>query len=477
VDWDEDSTKSESASETALKVAEQSIPTKPIADTVTQTTAESKQKPPRAPGSLRAFLCHSSSDKAAVRQLYHRLQEEGVQPWLDEEDILPGRNWEREIQKAVRNSDLILVCLSKGSLTKEGYLHREMKDVLDVADQQPEDAIFVIPLKLEECDVPDRLRKWQWVNLFDERGYERLLRALRARADELGVTLTPQAKPQSPAPVAQAPVVAVKQEPAKAPSPISAPPKGHSTDFLVIESPIRLELVRVPAGEFLMGSDPARDKDARTEEQPQHKVYVSEFYIGKYPITNAQYAAYARAKSLDFKAPEGKGNHPVVNVSWDDAVAFCEWLSAQTYRLFRLPTEAQWEKAARGTDGRIFPWGDQYDKNRANVDVGFFKSFTSATTPVGKYSPAGDSPYGAADMAGNVWEWCADWYDGNEYEQRVQSCAPIKDPTGPLSGTARVLRGGAFFNYAALVRCARRVWGNPLNRNVNNGFRVRVLPI
>jgi hypothetical protein len=138
---------------------------------------------------LRVFLCHSSSDKSAVRNIYYKLHVEGVDPWLDEEKLLPGQDWELEIPKAVRSADVVIVCLSQKSVTKAGYVQKEIKYTLDVADEQPEGAIFLIPVKLEECEVPQRLRRWQWVNLFEDRGWARLMLALRKRADEIGVTV------------------------------------------------------------------------------------------------------------------------------------------------------------------------------------------------------------------------------------------------------------------------------------------------
>jgi hypothetical protein len=138
---------------------------------------------------LRVFLCHSSSDKPIVRTLYQRLRTNGFAPWLDEEDLLPGKKWQEEIPRAVRNSDVVIVCLSKGAVTKAGYVQKEIKYALDVADEQPEGAIFLIPLRLEECQVPDRLSQWQWVNYFDERGYERLLQALWKRAEDVEATV------------------------------------------------------------------------------------------------------------------------------------------------------------------------------------------------------------------------------------------------------------------------------------------------
>ncbi|HXV44695.1 MAG TPA: SUMF1/EgtB/PvdO family nonheme iron enzyme, partial [Anaerolineae bacterium] len=368
------------------------------------STSSGLGSPPSSPPPrpLRVFLCHASGDKPAVRDLYQRLSGEGfIQPWLDEEELLPGQDWQREIPKAVRAADVVLVCLSPHSITKAGYVQKEIKFALDIADEQPEGTIFLIPLRLEPCDVPERLNRWQWANLFDARGYERLLRSLRQRANAINVTLRPQAEESPPAPPAPKPA-----QPTATPPPAEKPLANRGTlhavqhdmevatatppDRVTITTPIHLELVRVPAGEFLMGSDPKKDKNASKDEQPQHRVHISEFYIGKYPLTNEQYATFIKATKhrgpnhwKGGKIPSGKENHPVVNVSWDDIVAFCEWLSRESGRTCRLPTEAEWEKAARGTDGLIFPWGNEWDPTRLNSR----EKGPGDSSPVGKYSP------------------------------------------------------------------------------------------
>lgn len=134
---------------------------------------------------LRVFLCHASEDKAAVRVLYRRLKALGIDPWLDEEDLVAGQDWEFQIRKAVRDADIVLACLSERGVGKTGFVQREIKLALDVAEEQPEGAIFIVPLKLNECVVPERLRQWHWVDYFEERGHENLLRALRERASTL----------------------------------------------------------------------------------------------------------------------------------------------------------------------------------------------------------------------------------------------------------------------------------------------------
>ncbi|HNT54828.1 MAG TPA: SUMF1/EgtB/PvdO family nonheme iron enzyme, partial [Anaerolineaceae bacterium] len=252
--------------------------------------------------------------------------------------------------------------------------------------------------------------------------------------------------------------------------------------FIRLDSAQEMAFVRIPAGEFLMGSDPEKDKQASANEQPQHLVSLPEYWMGQTPVTNAQYAAYIMAmkgKALspwkNNQPPQDKLDHPVVHVSWKDAVAYCAWLSELTGRRVGLPTEAEWEKAARGTDGRIYPWGDQDpDEKRCNFD-----GQAGGTTPVGRYSPTGDSPYGCVDMAGNVWELCADWSDefgalslsfllSNASKLGADRCDSNNDPKstttcptcpiGPPIGDPRFMRGGAWFYDTDDVRAALRDW-------------------
>lgn len=128
---------------------------------------------------LRVFLCHASDDKATARDLYNRLLKDNFAPWLDEKNILPGQDWNYEIKKSVRESGIVLVLVSNNSINKAGYVQKEIKQAIDVADEQPEGAIFLIPVRLEDCPIPERLRHLQWVNFFENDGYDRLVRALR----------------------------------------------------------------------------------------------------------------------------------------------------------------------------------------------------------------------------------------------------------------------------------------------------------
>lgn len=139
---------------------------------------------------LRVFLCYGSADKPEVSALYRRLVQNGVKPWFDEEDLLAGQDWEAEIPRAVGRSDVVVVCLSKTSVGKTGYVQKEIRFALDAADHRPESAIFIIPLRLEECDVPDRLRRYHWADLFAAKGFDQLLRSLSTQADRLGLRAT-----------------------------------------------------------------------------------------------------------------------------------------------------------------------------------------------------------------------------------------------------------------------------------------------
>jgi formylglycine-generating enzyme required for sulfatase activity len=239
-------------------------------------------------------------------------------------------------------------------------------------------------------------------------------------------------------------------------------------DGLTIVDPVHMELVLVPAGAFVMGSDPTKDPLASSDEEPQHNMVVMDFFIGKFEVTNAQYAAFVGATG--HRAPEawengimpvGKENHPATDVSWSDAVAFAEWLRGETGRLMRLPSEAEWEKACRGPNGLIYPWGDTFDPDLANT----YETGIRATTLVGKFSPDGDSSYAAADMAGNVWEWTISSYEDYPYDPN--------DGREAMSPTrSRVLRSGSFISNAGVTRCASRYAGNPNGSNGYGGFRV-----
>ncbi|MBN1307512.1 MAG: SUMF1/EgtB/PvdO family nonheme iron enzyme [Chitinispirillaceae bacterium] len=215
------------------------------------------------------------------------------------------------------------------------------------------------------------------------------------------------------------------------------------------------EMAVVPGGWFRMGSE-----KGEVDEKPVHRVWVDSFRIDRFPVTNAQYDVFVNETGRDkplyrdndkCNAPD----QPVVGVTWADAMAFCRWRSAKERARFTLPTEAQWEKAARGEDGRMYPWGNEPpDKKRATCEI------TEKMPRVG-LCELGRSPYGVSDLVGNVWNWCLDWYDKDYYRRSTG-----RNPAGPSEGTKKVVRGG---NWVFLGCCS----GTPayaLRSSRRNGF-------
>jgi len=241
------------------------------------------------------------------------------------------------------------------------------------------------------------------------------------------------------------------------------------------------EMMLVPAGEFLMGGADA-DPKAGADEKPQHTVYLDAFYIDRVEVTNAQYVRFLNAmgghtgmcggrdcvetqiedkyshilgQEGRYEVESGFEDHPVTQVSWYGAQAYCAWVGA------RLPTEAEWEKAARGVDGRLYPWGNE----PPDCDKAQYGDCGGATVAVGS-RPAGASPYGVLDMAGNVWEWVGDWYDPAYYD-----ASPERNPQGPDSGVRKVFRGGSWGYLPTFIRASDRARNRPTYAGFNVGFR------
>ncbi|MCI0691139.1 SUMF1/EgtB/PvdO family nonheme iron enzyme [candidate division KSB1 bacterium] len=244
----------------------------------------------------------------------------------------------------------------------------------------------------------------------------------------------------------------------------------QACDKLIVKLPT--DMVLIPAGSFMMGSDDMGSDDYDSEK-PVHQVYIDDFYMDKYEVTVAQYQKFLNANPKQSKPDHWdeqlqNSNRPVVYVSWNDAVTYCEWLSKQRGKRVRLPTEAEWEYAARGgLSGKKYPWGDEISQSLANYNNPWNAEWSQGAgkylREVGSYAKNG---YGLYDMAGNVWEWCEDWYDENYYKN-----SPSRNPKGPTSGKSRVLRGGSWYNYPQYVRCAFRGDFGPTDRDVNVGFR------
>ncbi len=391
--------------------------------------AEAGEAPAAMAG--RVFLAYSHHDQDFALRLAANLRDRGVPLWVDRWDIRPGEDWDQAIDDAAYDCGRFLVVLSPAAVESPD-VRGELRIAL--AERKP-----IVPVLYRNCRIPRQLQLVQYVD-FAACGPDDPA-ALRAVLGALGV---------GPAPAGGRPA---------APPAVATPAPRQ---------PFEPEMVLVPAGEFLLGSDPKRDKFAENDEQPQQRLYLPDYAIARTPVTNAQYAAFVQATGHRAPRHWEKGSpppqladHPVVYVSWHDAVAYCRWLAEVTGRPYALPTEAQWEKAARGPDGRIYPWGDEFDKSKCNTS----ESGIGGTTPVGKYSPQGDSPYGVADMAGNVWEWCSSLYKPYPYradDGREEAAA----------GGLRVLRGGSWRVNREIGRSAYRSSDvSPENDYFYGGFR------
>lgn len=557
---------------------------------------------------LKVFLSYASQDKPVVRELSRQLASEGwIDPWVDEKKLLPGQDWRTKIEEAVETSDTVIICLSNSSVGKEGFVQKELRYAREIAFEKPDETIFLIPLRLDDCLVPRGLRFYQWGDYFGEKQedtYVALIEALKIRYEQMlkleeeerahkekerlerdsiekaarekveretaeriarekaekeaaenkkrekaeredaersarekvnreaaekakrekaerqvarkvamaqafsksftslivflvkakpffrivsavGIvivlfligswaipklallvpTATPNLMPASYPSVTYTFAVSLLP-PTKTLTPQPITTKTQTpTSTATLQNEITDEkgvlMVLVPAGDFIMGSD-----EGGNAEKPKHTVKLDAYYIDKYEVTNSNYKECVDAGVCVLPSTKGSatrssyyGNsifddYPVINVTWNKAASYCEWRGAS------LPTEAQWEKAARSSDERTYPWGEEIYCNISN-----YSSCVGDTTKVGLYT-SGQSPYGVYDLAGNVWEWTADWYSENYYQD-----TPLSNPLGPSTGTYRVLRGGSWLNYNDLTRSYVRDRDVPTYSGSLVGFR------
>lgn len=409
----------------------------------------------------RVFLCHASEDKAFASALYGQLKAAGLDPWLDKDNLRGGDLWDDMIQKVIKNEiDYFLVLQSKNLKNKvEGYVHKEIHDARERQKAFRPGYCFIIPLKIDESGILEELEAFHAIPIDSEYKIEELIRVIESDYKKRGESFE---RVETPPPADEEPDF-IRDLKSKG----WIVNKDENDFYEAFYKAYDLTIIYIPPGKFMMGAD-----DGKDEESPSHEVDLDGYLIGKYEITFAQYDIYC--EDIGIKKPGdhgwGRENWPVIHVSWYDAVAYCQWLSEKIGLTVQLPTEAQWEKAAHGPGGLIYPWGNVYNMYNCNSKEGELKK----TSLVGTYA-RGKSPYGCMDMAGNVWEWCSDWYDKDYYK-----ISPAKNPQGPVSDDKRdkrVMRGGSWDREAIELRCAARGNGNPRLTDFNHvGFRVVCVP-
>jgi formylglycine-generating enzyme required for sulfatase activity len=454
------------------------------------------------------FISYSHQESEYAHALAANLQGMGFETWIDER-LDYGTQWPHELQKQLDTSSAFVLIMSPRSYASE-WVQSELQRAKRKAKP-------IFPLLLEGDEPWLSVESTQYYDVRgekfpDAKFYEAVRRVTSPPEGQSISSAVDAGKPVKPAGSSRRPgmkpahmlaiigaialIIAVvvptvwsnlarnssppppatvdsnftstPSPPSNASAPLDAtatfviPVSGETdvpTEFIDSAS---VSMMFVPAGNFIAGSD-----QGYANEKPVHTVYLDDYYIDRYEVTNALYQACVDAGAC--QPPDQTGsftrdsyygnsqfnNYPVVFVDWENADAYCQW------RGMGLPTEAQWEKAARGREGRTYPWGDNIDETYAN-----YNNAVGDTTEVGSYEN-GKSPYGVYDMAGNAWEWVADWYSETYYLD-----TPLTNPTGPTTGKYRVLRGGSWLDDETIVTTSNRGW-NQLEffTNIDFGFR------
>lgn len=434
------------------------------------------------------FVSHAHADNALCDRYAAALTARGIDVWYDRHNIQGGQRLGKEIETQLERRNALVVLLTPASVASY-WVDMEVSAFRDLAAHDP--SRLLLPVRIADCSVPLLMRGLFWIDA--------LAMPFEQAIDAIGAALTLRdnfsasdlISPPQPVPIT--PPLPTLPPLGPAPVPAGATPAHHLTPMSLYTLGFRgwnvggVECVLppicpVPGGIFTMGSDKTYDTAADDDETPQYPIHVNDFSIGQHPVTVAEYACAVRVnvvrepppseyqgKETDWQIQQSHLDHPVVCISWRDAVAYTCWLVSVTGQHWRPPTEAEWEKMARWDaktgQSRIFPWGDTLDKARCNS----FESGIGTTTSVGCY-PSGASPYGAQDVAGNVREWTSSLfkpYPYNEDDGREDQ----------ITAGNRVLRGGAWNTSARSARTAHRVddWSGGFL--INYGFRLALAPV
>ncbi len=425
------------------------------------------------PDQYDVFLCHNSQDKPEVREIARQLQEKGLRPWLDEWELRPGLPWQPELEKQIQNIRSAAVFVGENGtgpwqqMEIDAYLRRFVRQRCPV-----------IPVLLtnapKQPELPPFLEGMTWVDFrhFESNPMERLIWGITGVKPSIFNFPQPLVTTPSKHPTIQIFKFDVVMMNAKGQEVRRQKCKAeYFTENL--GNVVTLEMVAIPGGTFMMGSPEGEGDD---KEKPLHKVTVPPFFIGKYPVTQAQWRAITSLpkvnRDLNPEPSRFKGDkRPVEQVSWYDAVEFCERLSRETGREYRLPSEAEWEYACRAGTTTPFHFGETITSELANYDARYTYgaavkgTYREQTTPVGSFPP---NAFGLYDMHGNVWECCEDDWHSNYEEAPTDGSAWLSSN----KNARKVLRGGSWYFYPAYCRSAFRPYYFPVYGSSNIGLRV-----
>lgn len=391
---------------------------------------------------MRIFLSYASQDRALVEPIYLALRAQGHRVFFDRADLPPGEEYDIRIREAIENSDLLVFALSPDALDAGSYTLSEL-GIAQKTWEHPTGKVLPVMLRRVGADrIPPYL---QSVTYLETQG--NVTATLADAVHRIAVRRARERLARAATALAVAAVVGLGVYAwwaYRGPAPVTIGKDGAPATM-------------VPAGAFAMGDD---------DESPRREIYVDAFYLDTYEVTTARYAKFLEAtgsvrrpEQWEDLAPDRDGGLPVVGVDWRDADAYCRWAGR------RLPTEAEWEKAARGTDGRAYPWGnDEPTAARARFAGDQTSPYKGGRATVGSH-PAGESPYGVHDLSGNAAEWVADWYAEGFARNDV------RNPRGPETGTARVIRGGGWRDPAGRIKSTKRYFASPENTSDDIGLR------
>jgi formylglycine-generating enzyme required for sulfatase activity len=391
---------------------------------------------------MKIFLSYASEDRSIAEELSLALAQQGHDVFFDREDLPAGDEFHSRIRRAIERSDLVVFLISAHAFDQGSYTINEV----EIAEKTwPRAAGRVLPVLLRPTDLSQLPSYLKSVTLLQTQGnvtamvVDAVNRIARARRRAWLTKVAAMAGALAVLAVAITMYISNR-----APADETVGKDGAAA-------------VRIPEGVFTMGDD---------EHEPRREIYTDAFYIDQFEVTVGRYAKFLKSTG-SINPPEDweevdvhrAAELPVVGVNWHDAQAYCRWAGK------RLPTDAEWEKAARGTDARLYPWGDQSpDLDRANFANTSPKAYEGGLAPVGKHS-AGKSPFGVHDMSGNAAEWVADWYA--ESFPRAER----RNPQGPQTGTKKVIRGGDRFDTSDRIAATRRYFADPDHRSEQIGFR------